>query len=101
MKNKVDITWRTNIEQTAITTTASSQQSAAFAAGTYAVRIGVAGSTSAYGVNFSIGTNPTATANSPQIAAGGVEYIAVTPGEKVALLEVGGALKVTITEMTH
>lgn len=98
---KVEITWRPYIEQTKITTSASSQQSAAFGVSTFAVRLGVATSASAYGVHYSVGVNPTATANSPYLPAGGVEYIQVNPSEKIALLEDTGALAVTITELTH
>ncbi|MDE1828260.1 MAG: hypothetical protein KGH65_03820 [Candidatus Micrarchaeota archaeon] len=98
---KVDITWRPNVEQTAITTSATSQQSAAFATSTTAIRLAALASTATYGVHFSVGSSPVATANSPMIPAGGVEYIQVQAGEKVALLQEGGALKVTITELTH
>lgn len=98
---KVEITWRPYIEQTKITTSVTSAQSAAFGLATFAIRLGVAASTSAYGVHYSVGVNPVATANSPYLPAGGVEYIQVNPGEKVALLEDAGALAVTITELTH
>lgn len=95
----VDTVWRPIVEQTKITTSASSQQSAAFSAQTYCVRLGVASSTIANGVHYSVGTNPTATANSPLIPADWVEFIRVAPGEKIALLQEAGALVVTITEM--
>lgn len=98
---KVEITWRPLKEQTAITTSASSQQSAAFGVSTFAIRLAAATSASAYGVHFSIGVSPVATANSPYLPAGGVEYIQVNPSEKVALLQDTGALAVTITELTH
>lgn len=98
---KVEITWRPYIEQTAITTSATSQQSAAFGGATFCIRLAAATSASAYGVHFSIGVSPTATANSPYLPAGGVEYIQVRAGEKVALLQDTGALAVTITELTH
>lgn len=98
---KVEITWRPLKEQTAITTSVTSQQSAAFGVATFAIRLAAAASTSAFGVHFSIGVSPVATANSPYLPAGGVEYIQVNPGEKVALIEDAGALAVTITELTH
>lgn len=98
---KVEITWRPYIEQTAITTSATSQQSAAFGTSTYAIRLAAATSVSAYGVHFSVGVSPVATANSPYLPAGGVEYIQVKGAEKVALLQDTGALAVTITELTH
>lgn len=97
----VTAAYRPIVEQTAITTSISSQQSSAFGAQTYIIRLGVASSTAADGVHYSVGTNPTATANSPLISAGWYEYIRVAPGEKVAVLQEAGALKVTITEMSH
>jgi hypothetical protein len=100
-KRRVNALWRPNIEQTVITSSASSQQSSAFGAQTYCVRLACSGSTATVGVYYSIGFNPTATANSPRLNAGNVEYIGVNPGEKVAILEDTSALKVTITEMTH
>jgi hypothetical protein len=100
-KERVNLTWRPIVEQTAITSSASSQQSAAFGAQTYAIRIAAATANATYGIHFSIGFNPTATANSPYLAAGGVEYIGVNPGEKVAILDDTGALKVSITELSH
>lgn len=101
-KERVDLTWRPNVEQTAITTSGSSQQSAAFGAQTYAIRLGVSSGTATSGMHFSIGFNPTATANSPYMPAGAIEYIAVNPGEKVAILDDNATgLKVTITELTH
>jgi len=101
-KLKIDLTWRPYIEQTAITSSASSQSSAAFGAQTYAIRLGVSSGTATYGIHFSIGATPTATANSPYMPSGAVEYIAVRPGEKVAILDDGGiGLLVSITELTH
>jgi hypothetical protein len=101
MANKADITWRPNVEQTAITTSGSSQQSAAFASETYAIRLGVYAATATFGIQWSVGTNPTAGANSPFLGAGGYEYIAVTPGEKVAIIDKGGVGVCTITELTR
>lgn len=98
-KRKADVTWRPNIEQTAITTTGSSQQCAAFGAQTYCVRLAVAATTAARGVYYSL--TPTATANSPHLSAGNIEYVAVYPGQKIAFLQETGALKVTVTEMTR
>ncbi len=97
----VSTAYRPLVEQTKITTTASSQQSAAFAASTEVIRLGVASSTIANGVHYSIGLNPTATANSPLIPADWVEWVRVAPGEKVALLQEAGALVVTITEVGY
>lgn len=97
----VTVAYRPIVEQTAITTSASSQQSSAFGTQTYIIRLGVASSTAADGVHYSVGLSPTATANSPLISAGGVEYIRVAPGDKVALLQQTGALLVTITEVSH
>jgi len=100
-KMKGDLTWRPNIEQTVITTTGTSQQCTAFGSQTYCVRLGVSSSVAADGVYYSVGGSPTATANSAHLSAGNVEYIAVRPGEKIAFLDQAGALKVTVTEMTH
>lgn len=97
----VSVAWRPLIEQTMIVTSASSQQSAAFGPNTYCIRLAVATSVQTDGAQYSIGKNPTATINSPLIPAGWVEYIRVAPGEKVALIQNGGSLDVTITEMTH
>jgi hypothetical protein len=98
---KMDLTWRPVKEQTAITSTASSQQSAAVGAQTWCVRLGVYSATSTYGVHYSVGNNPTATGNSPFINAGQVEYVEVGPGDKIAILWHTGASTVTITEMDH
>lgn len=95
----VSTAYRPLVEQTKITTSASSQQSSAFAASTEVIRLGVASSVVTSGAHYSIGTNPTATANSPLIPADWVEFVRVSPGEKVALLQEAGALVVTITEM--
>ena len=97
----VDITFRPIVEQTHITTSASSQQSAAFGTQTQVLRLGVASSTATSGVHYSIGASPTATADSPLIPSDWIEYVRVYPGEKVAVLQEGGALVVTITEMSR
>lgn len=97
----VDVTFRPIVEQTHITTSASSQQSAAFGAQTQVLRLGVASSTATSGVHYSIGQNPTATADSPLIPSDWIEYVRVNQGEKVAVLQEGGALVVTITEMSR
>lgn len=83
-------------EQTVITTSGSSQQSAAFGAQTRQVRV-CAISNACY---VSIGGNPTATANSVLLPVGRPEYFTVTPGQKLATLQNTGAGTLSITEMT-
>jgi hypothetical protein len=67
-------------EQT-VAITAGSVQSAAFSANTGLVRIET---DSICSVLF--GANPTATTSSARMGAGDVEYFAVTPGTKVAVI---------------
>ena len=59
----------------------TSAQSSAFGATTRFVRL----STDAV-CSYSFGTNPTATTSKPRMGSGQVEYFAVTPGHKIAVI---------------
>lgn len=76
-----------------ITSTGSSQQSNAFGDDVSLVRIYC--ETDTY---LAMGSNPTASTSSMIIPGGGVEYLCVNPAEKVAILQVSSAGKVTITQ---
>lgn len=80
---------------TVITMSGSSQQTAAVGSQTRQVRIATAGQPG----HFLIGTDPTAAATSHVIGAGCVDYVAINPGEKVAVLQGGTAGVISITEM--
>lgn len=81
----------------------ASAQSAAFGSQTYWIRVVSVGVVSATidGVRIAIGTNPTASATSTLLPVNWVEYIKVTPGEKIAVLGNNtGTGTVNITELT-
>lgn len=82
-----------------IYTSATSQQTPAFATGTTLVRVAVSGN-SGY-VYFAIGTDPTAIDDvSPIIPSGTVEFFAVQPGEKMAFVQhTGTPIAVTVSEV--
>ena len=75
-----------------VSTSGTSAQSAAFGAGTSIIR--VIASEACFLV---FGANPTATSAGMFLAAGAVEYFAVTPGQKVAAIQAstGGSLYIT------
>lgn len=78
------------------TLSATSQQTSAFGAQTYCVRI----ATTDQPAFFLVGTDPTVTAQNGHIMpAAAVDYITVTPGQKIAVLQAGTAGEITITEM--
>lgn len=62
-----------------MTTAATSQQTAAFNANTQWIRLHSDGIASVL-----IGANPTATTDSPRVAAGSTEYFKVYPGHRLA-----------------
>lgn len=62
-----------------MTTAATSQQTNAFNANTQWIRLHSDGIASVL-----IGANPTATADSPRVAAGSTEYFKVYPGHRLA-----------------
>jgi hypothetical protein len=86
-----------------IVAAATSAQSAAVGTETTLVRIATTNLTGASShVHVKINTNPTATASDTIIPCGMVEYFAITPGEKVAVLRGGGTnIDVSITEITN
>ena len=64
-----------------------SAQSAAFGAQTRSIRICVQGAvTTTSGLRIAVGDNPTASATTALLPVNWVEYIKVTPGQKVAAL---------------
>lgn len=71
--------------QTAITTSGTSAQSAAFNTNTRIIAISTPAA-QAVGVEF--GENPTADANSLRLPANSVFFFGVKPGHKVALIDV-------------
>lgn len=77
----------------------ASVQSNAFAAQTYWIRVATQGAiTATSGVRISVGDNPTASSTTPLLPVNWVEYIAVTPGQKIAVLgndTVTGTLSIT------
>lgn len=77
------------------TMSGSSQQTAAFGAQTYTVRI----ATGAQPAYFLLGSDPTAAATSNLLGTNVVDYVSVRPGEKIAVLQAGTAGTITITEM--
>lgn len=98
---KVDITWRPNplaTEQTALTIGAASVQlGAAINSQTYCLRISGTGN-----FHYMVGVNAVATAKSPLLSAGQVEYVAISPGDTFAIIqEAASTGNVTVTEMTH
>lgn len=77
----------------------ASAQSAAFGAQTRSIRICVQGAvTATSGLRIAVGDNPTASATTALLPVNWVEYIKVTPGQKIAALSndtVTGTLSVT------
>jgi hypothetical protein len=67
-----------------IAVTVTSQQSAAFGAQTTIVRIANASTSH---LHFAVGANPTASnSTSPSLPINSVEYIEVSPGDKIAVI---------------
>jgi hypothetical protein len=81
---------------TNITMSAASQQTGAFSAQCYQIRL----ATGAQPAFVLIGQNPTADTNSPLIGANVVDYWTITPGMKAAVLQAGTAGVISITEMS-
>ena len=69
------------VEQTPITSSGSSQQSAAFNAKTNRIRVHTDGI-----ISFQVGANPTASTSTSRMAANATEYFAVSPGAKIAVI---------------
>ncbi len=70
---------------TMLTTSDESQQSHAAATGVTLMRI-ANGSDDGKHLHFTVGTDPTATTSHPIVPAYQVAYVAVAPGEKVAII---------------
>ncbi len=68
-------------QQTPVTISGTSAQSAAFAAGTSLIRV----HTDAI-CSIAFGDNPTATTNNLRMSADQTEYFAVVPGSKIAVI---------------
>ncbi len=81
----------------------SSAQSNAFGSQTYYIRVcsvGIPGS-AIDGVRLAVGDSPTATSTSALIPVNWIEYIKVSPGQKVAVLGNNtGTGTVNVTELT-
>ena len=76
----------------------TSQQSHAAGTGVTLMRLAVANTDSH--IHFEVGTNPTATGTSMIVPAPFVEYIAVRPGDKIAVMRGSGTnINVTITDI--
>jgi hypothetical protein len=82
---------------------ATSTQSTAMGTETTLIRVATTNLTgTASHVHIKINSNPTATTSDTIIPCGMVEYFAITPGEKVAVLRGGGTnIDVSITEITN
>jgi len=84
------------ISTAAFTLSGTSQASAAFGSQTYSIRI-AAGDQPAY---FKIGDGtPTATASDALLPAGSVDYLTVSPGQKIAVLQAGTAGSLSVSEL--
>jgi hypothetical protein len=80
-----------------VTTGAASAASAAFASQTYAIRVSA---TAACRIIVGDGT-PTAIATSTYLPANVIDYIRVSPGQKIAAIQEVGAGKLSVAELTH
>ncbi len=100
MGRALDKTQRWSGKSDYITTSGTSQQSAAFGANTHEIRVVVIGNA----CHINIGDNPTAAAsdnNGMLLPVGVVEYFHVTPGQKVAVIQETGAGTFCVSEMTR
>ena len=87
-----------------ITATATSAQSTAFGQETTLVRLATTNITGAGAhAHYQVGANPTAsTTTSPLLPCGLIEYVVVSPGDKIALIRGGGtSVDVSVTEITN
>jgi hypothetical protein len=80
-----------------VTTGAASAASSAFGSQTFAIRVSC---TVACRIIVGDGT-PTALATSAYLPANVIEYIRVSPGQKIAAIQETGAGKLSVTELTH
>lgn len=81
---------------TVFTLSGSSQASAAFGAETFQIRIATSGQP-AY-IKVDDGT-PTATTSDTLMPANWIDYVTVTPGQKIAVLQAGTAGLISVTEI--
>jgi hypothetical protein len=86
-----------------LTAGSASSQSSAFGQETTLIRIASSNQTGVGAhVHIATGTNPTATTSSTLIPCGLIEYVAVAPGDKIAVLRGGGTdISLSITEITN
>ena len=81
---------------TVFTLSGGSQASAAFGPETFQIRL----ATGDQPAHFAIGDGtPTATAADPIMPANRAEYLTVTPGQKIAVLQAGTAGLLSVTEL--
>ena len=81
-----------------MTVTASSVQSTAVGAGVTILRLANGAGSHCH---FQIGSNPTASlTTSPTLPANAIEYVACSPGDKVAVIRSGTATDVSITQIS-
>jgi hypothetical protein len=81
----------------------ASVQSNAFGSQTYAIRVSTAGlvDSTNTGARIAVGDNPTASATTAALPLNWVEYIKVTPGQKIAALGNSAATgSLNVTELT-
>jgi hypothetical protein len=81
---------------TVFTLSGSSQASAAFGAETFQIRIATSGQP-AY-IKVDDGT-PTTTTSDALMPANWIDYVTVTPGQKIAVLQAGTAGLISVTEI--
>jgi len=77
------------------TMSGSSQASSAFGEQTYMIRI----ATGAQPAYFDIAASPVAASTTHMIGTNCVDYITVTPGQKIAVLQAGTAGVFSVTEL--
>jgi hypothetical protein len=83
---------------TMLTANNTSQQSHAAGTGVTLMRVAVANTDSH--IHIDVGTNPVATDSTLLMPASCIEYIAVSPGDKIAVLRGAGTnINVTITDI--
>jgi hypothetical protein len=92
MTRNVQSSARLNITQSLVLTTSTSAASSAFGSQTYMIRIAAPSS-----CTFVIGATPTATATDAFLPSTWVDYITVSPGQKIAFFS-AGAQTVSIVE---
>ena len=80
---------------TNFTMSGSSQQTAAFSSETWEIRI----ATGAQPAYFAIGADPTASSSTQLVGANVVDYVTVTPGQGLAVLQAGTAGVFSVTEL--